>query len=200
MLRKRILALLGGLGAVACTAALAAALIPAPAPAPANPEPDKAVIRGGISVAVTVEVLAEGTVPADSEGYTVRLSAEDNAPMPAEDPVYDLHMPGPGTAAFPAVTFSTLGVYHYHLALLPGTDTGAAYDPVQYELSVSVLRDENTDEWFTMLSIRNTDTQEKTDIPLFIIVYPESEETPTPTVMPDVVSDPFDLLMLSVSG
>ncbi|MBQ8136442.1 MAG: Cna B-type domain-containing protein, partial [Clostridia bacterium] len=128
-----------------------------------------------------VEAQAEGEVPEETAGYTLRLAAEDHAPMPTEEQTYDLHMPGPGTAVFPTITFDKLGTYHYQLSLLPGTDKDAKYDDILYDLSISVLRDESTDEWYTMMSIRNAETHEKTDVPVFIIVYPEPEITPTAT-------------------
>ena len=187
MSKKAILALLSSLVGIAGIVVLVVTLTAGPAPtAMPAPNGEQIAVRGGISVAIAVEAQAEGEVPGTTAGYTLRLTAEENAPMPTAEQVYDLHMPGPGTATFPAITFDTLGVYHYHLSLLPEQDAGATYDDAQYLLTISVLRDEGSDEWYTMMTIRDAETRQKTDVPVFIIAYPEPEATPTatPTVTP----------------
>ena len=182
MSKKAILALLSSLVGIAGIVVLVVTLTAGPAPtAMPAPNGEQIAVRGGISVAIAVEAQAEGEVPGTTAGYTLRLTAEENAPMPTAEQVYDLHMPGPGTASFPAITFDTLGVYHYRLSLLPGQDAGATYDDAQYILTISVLRDETTDEWYTMMTIRDAQTQQKTDVPVFIIAYPEPEAPPTAT-------------------
>lgn len=197
MSKKALIALLSSLAVLAGAVVLAVSMTSGPAPVPTVtatpvPEPAATALRGGISVAIAVEVQAEGTVPEGSAGYTLRLAAVDHAPMPQEGETYDLHMAGPGKATFPAITYGALGVYHYHLTLLPGTDAGATYDDIRYDVTVSVLRDETTDEWYTMISIRNAETQQKTDVPVFLVVYAEPEVTPTatpaPTGKPETIS------------
>ena len=196
MSKKAFIALLSSLAGIAGIVVLVVTLTAGPAPtATSVPDGEQIAVRGGISVAIAVEAQAEGEVPGNTAGYTLRLTAEENAPMPTAEQTYDLHMPGPGTATFPAITFDALGVYHYHLSLLPGQDAGAKYDDAQYILTISVLRDETTDEWYTMMTIRDAKTQQKTDVPVFIIVYPEPEATPTatPTVTPTATPAPTDV-------
>ena len=183
MTRRALIALLSSMvsvvGVVVVTVTLATGGAPAPAATPVPGEPP--AVRGGISVAIAVTTQAEGEVPRNTAGYTLRLVAENNAPMPTAEPKYDLHVPGPGTATFPAITFDALGVYHYHLSMLSVSDASASYNTAEYDLSITVLRDETSDEWYTMMSIRNAASHQKTDVPLFIITYPEPTATPTPT-------------------
>ena len=208
MSRKLLLALLGGLAVVAGVVLLVTTLTSPPAQTPiaapsATPGTGAVAVStsrgsgdarnagggsdngsgGGnsLTVVLTAQTAGRGTAPENNTGYTLRLTAEGGAPMPGDNDPYDLHMNRPGTATFPEITFNTLGVYHYHLWMLQGRDEGVTYDNVRYNISISVLRDETTNEWYAMISIRNAATQRKTDVPTFLIIYPEIEVTPTPT-------------------
>lgn len=140
------------------------------APAGAQAEPVTASIRVGVT--------AQGPLPETPETYTVRMTAKGNEPMPGgrTGGTADLEITGSGMASFPAITFNTLGVYYYDLALVPGKSR-ATNDNVRYDLTICVLRDETTDERYPVISILNPETQEKTDVPMFNVTYPEPGTT-----------------------
>ena len=192
MSRKLILALLACLGAAAGAIALAVTLTSTPVKASEHLKTEHEAVRGSASVTIAAEIRAEGFVPEDPAGYILRLSAEDGAPLPEDGAEYDLRVKGPGKAVFPPITFNALGTYHYHLRLLPGKDSGAVWDETRYDLTITVLRDESTGEWYTMLSIRYADTQRKTDVPLFVVKYTEPPETPGLGIEFNHVGDTFD--------
>ena len=90
--------------------------------------------------ALGVVITQEGRSPSPID-YTVRLAAQDGAPMPAGQTggTYDVTLNGPGEVHFPAITYDHVGTYTYTVSQLKGDDKHCEYDPSVYTLTVYVL-------------------------------------------------------------
>ena len=90
--------------------------------------------------ALGVVITQEGRSPSPID-YTVRLAAQDGAPMPAGQVggTYDVTLNGPGGVHFPAITYDHVGTYTYTVSQLKGDDKHCEYDPSVYTLTVYVL-------------------------------------------------------------
>ena len=90
--------------------------------------------------ALGVVITQEGRSPSPID-YTVRLAAQDGAPMPAGQVggTYDVTLNGPGEVHFPAITYDHVGTYTYTVSQLKGDDKHCEYDPSVYTLTVYVL-------------------------------------------------------------
>ena len=88
--------------------------------------------------ALGVVITQEGRSPSPID-YTVRLAAQDGAPMPAGQTggTYDVTLNGPGEVHFPAITYDHVGTYT--VSQLKGDDKHCEYDPSVYTLTVYVL-------------------------------------------------------------
>ncbi len=129
-----------------------------------------ATVQQDTSLVLSFEVNAVGTVPSPMPAFTFRLTGLDGAPMPedAEGDTYDLKVEKLGTASFPAIAFTGMGLYEYTLAQVPGNSADVEkYDDTVYRIKVYVLRDEETNSLYLVYSIRNETTGEKVDVPEF---------------------------------
>lgn len=98
------------------------------------------------SLTLPVEVAIEGTAPDQPESYTVVLKADDAVdPLPAgaAGGAYALAIDGPGTATFPAITYTAPGTYTYTVYQQAGTNDACAYDDAVYTLAVYVTNAED---------------------------------------------------------
>ena len=101
-----------------------------------------------LTAQVEVEMKTTGTPPDPAETYTIRLEADGDYPMP-EGKVggtYDLEITGAGSAKFPAITYDNIGVFTYTITQVAGSYPGATYDSAEYDLTVTVYRNTETDE------------------------------------------------------
>ena len=127
-----------GITALLCALALAIGLA-------AHAQPAYAVGQSA-SLALPVEVALEGTAPDQPESYTVVLKADnatDPLPAGATGGSYALTIDGPGTATFPAITYTTPGTYAYTVYQQAGTNDACTYDDAVYTLVVYVTNAED---------------------------------------------------------
>lgn len=138
--------------------------------------PVSAFAADAVNVAIPVSVELSGETPSPEETYTVVLQAVDDAPMPAEN---TLEITGEGTAAFPAITYSTPGIYCYTIAQQRGSHVRGNYDATTYYVRVSVINDGNGGLGAVVAA--HTDAQmesEKQDI-IFANAYDKVKDTPS---------------------
>ncbi len=89
-----------------------------------------------------IEKKITGDAPEKAETYTFRLTAKDNAPLPADSTVT---ITGSGKASFPAVTFTKAGTYRYEIEEVKGSDKNCTYDKTVYKIDVIVTaKDDGT--------------------------------------------------------
>ena len=142
---------------------LALAFMPAVAQEGEGTAPD-------LTAAVEVEVQATGTLPNPPETYKIVLTADDeSSPLPegSSDGTYTLEIKGPGTASFPEIKFTAMGVFNYTISQTKGSEpTAISYDERVYKLKVSVYRDENNN-FYIAEALREEGKAEKLDICLF---------------------------------
>ncbi|HIU77335.1 MAG TPA: LPXTG cell wall anchor domain-containing protein [Candidatus Pelethocola excrementipullorum] len=86
-------------------------------------------------VKIPVSVELSGKTPSPEETYTVVLQSVDGAPMPSES---TLKIKGSGTAAFPAISYSTPGIYCYTVTQQAGSHERGQYDETVYYVKVAV--------------------------------------------------------------
>ena len=80
--------------------------------------PVSAFGAGNAEVKIPVSVELSGEIPAQDETYTVKLSALDQAPVPKDD---TLKITGEGASAFPAISYSSPGIYGYKISQQAGS-------------------------------------------------------------------------------
>ena len=185
MIKKKILA--GMLGILA-GAAIAFAAIGMPVQ---NASGEDGATAGTAQATIRVEIQTKGDVTDDE--FTVRMTAQDDAPLPeGKSGSYDLKLSKPGKAAFPTITYTKLGVNYYTVTQVPGSAKGAKYDKSVYHVKVSVIRDTETNKWQTVVAIRKEGEEDKLDLCTFLDEYPTIIEptTPPPTPVPPPVTDP----------
>lgn len=90
---------------------------------------------GIVEVKIPVSVELSGKAPSPEETYTVVLQSVDGAPMPSES---TLKIKGSGTAAFPAISYSTPGIYCYTVTQQAGSHERGYYDETVYYVKVTV--------------------------------------------------------------
>ena len=140
-----------------------------------------AFAEGDLTVRVDTEITTVGTPPEPAETYTVRMVADGEYPMPgnAVGGSYDLEMEGPGSGAFPEITYDEMGIYTYTISQVAGENGEATYDGTEYNLKVTVYRDEETDERLVAVVLRNSEEEEKTTACSFLNEYPAATTTVT---------------------
>lgn len=79
-------------------------------------------------------------IPATTETFTFRLSAQNNAPMPAGsvNGVKTVTIAGTGNTTFGAITYTAVGDYLYTISEAAGSSGDYAYDTTVYDLTVQV--------------------------------------------------------------
>lgn len=90
---------------------------------------------GNVEVKIPVSVELSGETPSPEETYTVVLQSVDGAPMPSES---TLKIKGSDTAAFPAISYSTPGIYCYTVTQQAGSHERGHYDETVYYVKVTV--------------------------------------------------------------
>lgn len=149
---------------------------------------------------VNVKTVLSGTLPEKAEEFTMQLTADDSSvPMPegSKDNVYSMTIAGAGEKAFPAVVYDKLGIYHYTIKQLKGTNKDCTYDESVYSLTVYVTNSETEEGKFDIsYTLYKNDGKEKLDEVIFKNVY----KTVVPTV--PKTGDESDLLsnMIIMAG
>lgn len=128
----------------------------------------------------SVDVQAQGNVPAKPETYTLVLTGDEGAPMPegSQDGQYAMQVEGPGVADFPAIAYESVGVYHYVITQKPGTNSSCTYDDTRYEITVTVANQKSEPGLEVTIAIRNSQTQEKVEQMVFRNDYAYPPEIP----------------------
>lgn len=151
------------------------------------------------SVSIPVEIILSGTLPEDAEDFTVRLEALDAAnPMPegSVDGVYTMTVTGAGTASFPPITFTRVGIYEYRIYQVKGSNTDVIYDDTVYLLTIYVTNAEDGSGLELSAVLTPDDAATKDPSAAFTNVYPsvdpddEPHHPHKPTVTPDPKPDP----------
>lgn len=165
-----------GVAALLCALALAIGLA-------AHAQPAYAAGQSA-SLALPVEVAIEGAAPDQPESYTVVLKADDEAdPLPAgaAGGAYALTLDGPGTATFPAITYTTPDTYTYTVYQQAGTNAECTYDGAVYVLSVYVTNAEDGSGLEVTAALHPTgDAADKLGTAKFTNVYPSAPEPGEP--------------------
>ena len=102
--------------------------------------PVSAFGAGNAEVKIPVSVELSGEIPAQDETYTVKLSALDQAPVPKDD---TLKITGEGASAFPAISYSSPGIYGYKISQQAGSHGRGHYDETVYYVRVTVTNAED---------------------------------------------------------
>lgn len=138
--------------------------------------------------ALSVVITQEGRSPSPID-YTVRLAAQDGAPMPAGQTggTYDVTLNGPGEVHFPAITYDHVGTYTYTVSQLEGDDKHCEYDPSVYNLTVYVANNDDFSGFKLTMVFTDSEGGPKPDNNLFGNIYtPEPENgSITPTGVAD---------------
>ena len=138
--------------------------------------------------ALGVVITQEGRSPSPID-YTVRLAAQDGAPMPAGQVggTYDVTLNGPGEVHFPAITYDHVGTYTYTVSQLKGDDKHCEYDPSVYTLTVYVLNKADFSGFDITAVFTDSEGGPKPDNNLFGNIYTPDPENGsiTPTGVAD---------------
>lgn len=138
--------------------------------------------------ALSVVITQEGRSPSPID-YTVRLAAQDGAPMPAGQVggTYDVTLNGPGEVHFPAITYDHVGTYTYTVSQLKGDDKHCEYDPSVYTLTVYVLNKADFSGFDITAVFTDSEGGPKPDNNLFGNIYTPDPENGsiTPTGVAD---------------
>ena len=138
--------------------------------------------------ALSVVITQEGRSPSPID-YTVRLAAQDGAPMPAGQTggTYDVTLNGPGEVHFPAITYDHVGTYTYTVSQLKGDDKHCEYDPSVYTLTVYVLNKADFSGFDITAVFTDSEGGPKPDNNLFGTIYTPDPENGsiTPTGVAD---------------
>lgn len=138
--------------------------------------------------ALGVVITQEGRSPSPID-YTVRLAAQDGAPMPAGQTggTYDVTLNGPGEVHFPAITYDHVGTYTYTVSQLKGDDKHCEYDPSVYTLTVYVLNNADFSGFDITAVFTDSEGGPKPDNNLFGNIYTPDPENGsiTPTGVAD---------------
>ena len=138
--------------------------------------------------ALGVVITQEGRSPSPID-YTVRLAAQDGAPMPAGQTggTYDVTLNGPGEVHFPAITYDHVGTYTYTVSQLEGDDRHCEYDPSVYTLTVYVLNKADFSGFDITAVFTDSEGGPKPDNNLFGNIYTPDPENGsiTPTGVAD---------------
>ena len=138
--------------------------------------------------ALGVVITQEGRSPSPID-YTVRLAAQDGAPMPAGQVggTYDVTLNGPGEVHFPAITYDHVGTYTYTVSQLKGDDKHCEYDPSVYTLKVYVLNKADFSGFDITAVFTDSEGGPKPDNNLFGNIYTPDPENGsiTPTGVAD---------------
>lgn len=138
--------------------------------------------------ALGVVITQEGRSPSPID-YTVRLAAQDGAPMPAGQVggTYDVTLNGPGEVHFPAITYGHVGTYTYTVSQLEGDDRHCEYDPSVYTLTVYVLNKADFSGFDITAVFTDSEGGPKPDNNLFGNIYTPDPENGsiTPTGVAD---------------
>lgn len=138
--------------------------------------------------ALGVVITQEGRSPSPID-YTVRLAAQDGAPMPAGQTggTYDVTLNGPGEVHFPAITYDHVGTYTYTVSQLKGDDKHCEYDPSVYTLTVYILNNADFSGFDITAVFTDSEGGPKPDNNLFGNIYTPDPENGsiTPTGVAD---------------
>ena len=107
--------------------------------------PLSAFAAGKAVVEIPVSIKLTGELPEEAESFILRLTpADTETPMPEgfeED--CDITVEGNAAVTFPAISYTTTGVYSYTVQQIPGANEKCTYDDTVYYVRVSVTNGEN---------------------------------------------------------
>lgn len=133
------------------------------------------------NLTLSAKVTITGPKPSPAEKYTVVLERLDsNNPMPAgsKDGKYNLTITGAGKEDFPAIEFTTVGIYQYKIYQIPGKAPNASYDRRVYVATVYVLNSETDDDSMTITVVLNEEkSKDKSDEVVFVNKYTYNPKT-----------------------
>ncbi|MBQ0037234.1 MAG: hypothetical protein KBS74_01030 [Clostridiales bacterium] len=112
------------------------------------------------STVFSAKVTIGGPKPIPAEKYTVMLEPLDSSnPMPAgsEDGAYKLTITGAGKEDFPAIEFTTVGIYQYKIYQMVGKSANETYDHTVYTATVYVLDSETEEDALTVTVVLNSE-------------------------------------------
>lgn len=118
-----------------------------------------------LELGVTVKL--SGTLPTAPEDFLIKLAADEiGNPMPEAtlNGVYTMTVTGAGTATFPEMTFSKVGIYKYRIWQQPGSDPNGYYDSTIYHLNVLITNAEGGGLEITSLLYKNEETDKSPDV------------------------------------
>lgn len=140
-----------------------------------------AELPGGVLPAgvIDVKIGLTGQAPSPVETYAVKLVPTNRlAPLPAGavNGVYTLELAGPGTASFPAIDYSKVGVgiYSYKIYQEPGSHPNIkkdGYDSTVYYLDVYVLNAQSGSGLEYEVALRAGSSADKLDLVSFTNNY-----------------------------
>ena len=134
-----------------------------------------------LNLTLSAKVTITGPKPSPAEKYTVVLEPLDSGnPMPAgsKDGKYNLTITGAGKEDFPAIEFTTVGIYQYKIYQIPGKAPNASYDRTVYTATVYVLNSEKDDDSMTITVVLNDDkSKDKSDEVVFVNKYTYNPQT-----------------------
>ncbi|MDO4285775.1 MAG: Cna B-type domain-containing protein [Eubacteriales bacterium] len=101
--------------------------------------PASAMAAQSAAVELPVSIRIEGEAPAPAEAYTIALTPQEGAPMPAQS---ELQMTGEGTGKFPAISYAVPGIYQYTVSQQAGSHERGLYDAAVFYVRVTVTNAE----------------------------------------------------------
>lgn len=143
-----------------------------------------------LSVQISAEITATGTMPAEPETYIICMTAnEDDNPMPNGQigGSYELSVKGTGKVTFPEMTYGRVGIYTYTISQIAGENSDCKYDARTYTVTVSVINAE-TGGHEIIVAMREDGKTDKIGTATFHNIY-KTIVTPPGTITATGVSD-----------
>ena len=141
--------------------------------------------QASVAVTLPVSIRTAGSDPEPNAEYTVCLQAVDSAPMPdgAQNGQYSFTVQGAGDYTFPQITYTTPGIYSYHVSHAAGKDARCTYDATVYDVTVTITNRQDGTGLESTVAARTAPNPDKKDTLLFTNVYAARPTTP-PTATP----------------
>lgn len=161
MKRLKNVTLRSALLLLVCLLALGQTVYAAPQEAPAG------------EISLPVDIRAEGFLPDEPEVYTLVLEGEEGAPMPAgsQGQRFQWQVTGAQAMTFPPIACNGVGIYHYTITQVPGTNAYCTYDEIKYQVLVTITYQEQGEGLDVAIAIAPEGSTDKTDAALFVNSY-----------------------------
>ena len=129
--------------------------------------------QASVAVTLPVSIRTAGSDPEPNAEYTVCLQAVDSAPMPdgAQNGQYSFTVQGAGDYTFPQITYTTPGIYSYHVSHAAGKDARCTYDATVYDVTVTITNRQDGTGLESTVAARTAPNPDKKDTLLFTNVY-----------------------------